>query len=440
MKLYRGEVSMNTMTLGEKIRELRVTKGLTQSELGSGVVTPSMISQIESDKARPSYAVLEAIAKKLDTPIEYFVLDVMTQLEASTTHRVGQALLAAGKYDEALPVLQNTLKAKSGNLNYINLHCDLGDCYLALKQYEASEQHFREALELAETRGLPFASLYVLNKMGVAEKNQQKYHSAVHYWRTAYERFNELVEREPILQSQILMNLGIIHRELGESQIALPYFQEAHDLLINTREDDQIADVYLNLGLSYRAMKEYAQASEYLQYSTAILTSIKNIKMAIETKRQYGIVMGEQALFDQATKVLLECIGECKCHQYTLEEARVHNDLARVYLLQQMNEEAKEVCVLGLGMVPPEDVEAAYLTRTLAQAEAALGHTEEAIQQAERAMGLFQQHNLLVEVSETLSMQGDLHQAVGNHAKSAECFQAMKRVLNESLKGRGIVL
>lgn len=71
------------MSLGTKIRELRLANGMTQSELGAGLVTPSMISQIESDKANPSYSVLEAIAVKLKTPLEYFLADIQTQLEST---------------------------------------------------------------------------------------------------------------------------------------------------------------------------------------------------------------------------------------------------------------------------------------------------------------------------------------------------------------------
>ncbi|KEO83266.1 HNH endonuclease [Tumebacillus flagellatus] len=60
-------------TLGQKIRELRMRLGLTQSDLAAGLITPSMVSQIEHDKANSSYKVLEAIATKLEVSIEYFL-------------------------------------------------------------------------------------------------------------------------------------------------------------------------------------------------------------------------------------------------------------------------------------------------------------------------------------------------------------------------------
>ena len=61
---------MGVTSLGQRIRQIRMGKGITQIELSKGICTPSMISQIESDRARPSYKILFSIADKLDVPLE----------------------------------------------------------------------------------------------------------------------------------------------------------------------------------------------------------------------------------------------------------------------------------------------------------------------------------------------------------------------------------
>ena len=64
---------MNTGTgIGEKIRELRLKKGLTQRELAGDKITRYMLSLIESGNASPSIQTLIYICERLKTPIAYF--------------------------------------------------------------------------------------------------------------------------------------------------------------------------------------------------------------------------------------------------------------------------------------------------------------------------------------------------------------------------------
>lgn len=61
------------MELGEKIRRARLEAGLTQRALCGDIITRSMLSQIESGKARPSMGTLQYLARRLDLPVGYFL-------------------------------------------------------------------------------------------------------------------------------------------------------------------------------------------------------------------------------------------------------------------------------------------------------------------------------------------------------------------------------
>lgn len=52
-------------TLGERIKSLRVKRGLTQGALTRGEITPGLISQIESDHITPSVRVITLLALQL---------------------------------------------------------------------------------------------------------------------------------------------------------------------------------------------------------------------------------------------------------------------------------------------------------------------------------------------------------------------------------------
>ena len=61
------------MTLGQKIKKIRLEKKITQSELAKDQITRNMLSAIENDKAQPSLTTLKYIAKCLDVPQEYLL-------------------------------------------------------------------------------------------------------------------------------------------------------------------------------------------------------------------------------------------------------------------------------------------------------------------------------------------------------------------------------
>ncbi len=58
--------------IGEKIKEQRLKKGLTQRELAGDKITRNMLSLIESGNASPSIPTLLYISERLGTPIAYF--------------------------------------------------------------------------------------------------------------------------------------------------------------------------------------------------------------------------------------------------------------------------------------------------------------------------------------------------------------------------------
>jgi transcriptional regulator with XRE-family HTH domain len=64
------------MSLGKRIEDLRRKRGLTSRELAMGTrVTSSLISQIEHDKTSPSLETLRRIAKTLQVPLTYLLLE-----------------------------------------------------------------------------------------------------------------------------------------------------------------------------------------------------------------------------------------------------------------------------------------------------------------------------------------------------------------------------
>lgn len=61
------------MTIGQKIKQARISARLTQSDLAGNQITRNMLSAIECDRALPSLDTLKHISRMLDIPLPYFL-------------------------------------------------------------------------------------------------------------------------------------------------------------------------------------------------------------------------------------------------------------------------------------------------------------------------------------------------------------------------------
>ena len=66
---------MKELSLGKKIRQLRIERKITQQELVGDFITRNMLSQIENDLATPSIKTLQYIADHLEVPLSFLMIN-----------------------------------------------------------------------------------------------------------------------------------------------------------------------------------------------------------------------------------------------------------------------------------------------------------------------------------------------------------------------------
>jgi transcriptional regulator with XRE-family HTH domain len=66
---------MNSEVLGRKLKEARLAKKMTQSDVVGNYITRNMLSQIESGAAFPSIRTLEYLSGVLEVPMSELVAD-----------------------------------------------------------------------------------------------------------------------------------------------------------------------------------------------------------------------------------------------------------------------------------------------------------------------------------------------------------------------------
>lgn len=80
--------------LGQRLKQARIEAGLSQRQLCGEEITRNMLSQIESEKARPSMQTLTYLAQKLGRPVSWF-------LEEEAVSSPNQQIMAAARHSYA---------------------------------------------------------------------------------------------------------------------------------------------------------------------------------------------------------------------------------------------------------------------------------------------------------------------------------------------------
>ena len=92
------------MELGQKIKQARLERGLSQRALCGDTITRNMLSQIENGTARPSMDTLRILAERLGRPMSYFLEEVSASANQPLMEQARMAY-AAGEYGAVLELM-----------------------------------------------------------------------------------------------------------------------------------------------------------------------------------------------------------------------------------------------------------------------------------------------------------------------------------------------
>ena len=134
-----------TETLGDRVRQLRLKRGLTQQDLATADIHASYISLIEAGKRTPTTRRLDTIAKRLGTTVDYLVTGIAEDRRRQDELELGTArlLLADGRAADAVARFRPLLTspdvriASEARWGLAAAYEGAGDLEAAITQYEA---------------------------------------------------------------------------------------------------------------------------------------------------------------------------------------------------------------------------------------------------------------------------------------------------------------
>ena len=111
------------LSLGKKIKKIRIEKKITQQELVGDYITRNMLSQIENDIATPSIKTLQYIADHLEVPLSFLMVGEHDEKfnknyeydDEETIRKKAKEIYFSGDYLKYIEIYENNPKVMDEN-------------------------------------------------------------------------------------------------------------------------------------------------------------------------------------------------------------------------------------------------------------------------------------------------------------------------------------
>ena len=341
--------------LGERVRALRVSVGLTQTQLAGERFSKEYISQIERGKTRPTDSTVAWLAEQLGVDAALLASGVSTEERTKVEAMLGraEALTESHKYEEATEAFRearpsvdrtgaSTLELRalageawslqeSGDVRHaVELlqqarglveRADFSDVdradvlfRLAVCRYKLSSTStaialFDEALELADRSGLPCDLLRsdILQRRSRCHRRLRDYVAARDDVERALELAQDLGDRAAIANAYFQASL--VSQRQGHYVLSRSYAQRAKELYQQLNDERNVGRLLLMLGGLTLLLGDEEHAVEHLKasYSRALDTdSPADAAQALEGIARVHLNRGE---YDQADELARKALA-----------------------------------------------------------------------------------------------------------------------------------
>lgn len=266
-------------TLGQKIREARRSLGLTQSELAGGMVTTSMISQIEADKAKPSYELLKSISQRLQMDVDFFMNDTQKTGKIASQLRIAEYQTLAKNGEIAVEILNSIDESTLRGAQHTDYLLLMACAYRLCEKFQDALDYLDLAREVAYRTHDAFLFVKVYRESGYIEYAMKNYDGAIMEWKNAVSTGEVILSDDTEPHAEVMSTLRELYVLLAntvkqtniDGASAHPdYLARANERFNGKLTLQDIADAYIE-----DAMKcvdnEWAEAAEELaKRATAI--------------------------------------------------------------------------------------------------------------------------------------------------------------------------
>ena len=326
------------LRLGERLRQLRIAAGLTQSELAGDRFSKEYVSQIERGKTRPTGETIAWLASRLDVDAGYLANGVSTdergRVEATLTR--AEALAEAHRYEEAVAEFEQ-IRADVAATGAAELEARLlsGEAWARMHNGE-----LREALDLLTrartvTQHEPFSELdraEILYRLGVCRYRLSSISTAIGLFNEAYAVVEGSDLPSDLLRSSILAYRSRCYRRQRDLEAAREDVERALELAQALDDSPTMANVYVQASLVAERMGHWVLARNYAERAKSLYEDLNDQRYLAGLLNNLGglnLMLGKP---EEAIEYLKTSYSTALDADSTEEAAQATGSLAAVHL------------------------------------------------------------------------------------------------------------
>ena len=425
--------------IGERVRQLRIARGLTQTELGLDRFSKEYISQIERGRARPGLAALDWLADRLGTPRRFLETGLSSPEHERTIGLISraEAAVAAREFEETLTCLEDAGPLSEGWEPELALRAMLAG---ATARTELGR--VKEALALLEqagdlANGDPFTDVdraNVLFHIGQCRYKLSSIPTAVALFTEALDlmRHSDLVDDR--LRSRIFRWRSRCYRRQRDWEAARGDVEAALELSEQLDDKDALAHGYFQASIIAERNGQWVLARSYAERAKLLYEEQDdrlNVGRLLNNLGGLTFLLGnpEKAvgLLKEAFSVALEVGSEPDAAQAVSSLAQVHLRTGEVELAE---EQARHALSLLEGRVDFLD-EQGNVQLVLGRALLEQGRLDEAEQALAASEATFDQLSSTSHRAAAWAAQAELSIRRGDQEKALRLYRRAAETLQD---------
>jgi tetratricopeptide (TPR) repeat protein len=430
------------MRLGERVRQLRVAAGMTQTDLAGDRFSKEYVSQIERGKTRPTPETIAWLANRLSVDGGYLAngvsVDERGRIEATLAR--AEALTEAHRYEEAAAEYETVRPAVAATASTeLEVRTISGEAWARMRQGEV-----RPAIELlirarTLTEGPSFSDVdraEVLYRLAMCRYKLSSISTALALFNEAY----NLAERSELpcdtLRSNILAHRSRCYRRQRDLEAAQEDVERALELAQSLDDRQTTANVYVQASLVAERQGHWVLARNYAERAKAYyedLNDSRNIAGLLNNLGGLNLMLGKP---EQAIEYLKSSYSVALDSDSKEEAAQATGSLAAVHLEMTDYEQAERFARQALTLLEGRmdflhEIGPSQLV--LGRALMEQGRLDEAEQMFRAADGSFEQLSssshragAWIALGDLAARRGDDRTAARQYRNAAEALQDVR--------------
>jgi tetratricopeptide (TPR) repeat protein len=423
-----GNPPVRAVLLGERVRALRLARGMSQTALGGGRLTKGFISQVESGRSNCSPESLQFLAAQLAVPVTTLLPSLESGQHRAFLQRAAEAAIKGGQLGQARALVDELAALVVTPHEAAECHRLQGELLLAEADLDAAQDAATAALDVLGPDARSELAVRAHNLAGKVHLAAGRHAAALQY----FARGAQLAEAgrvDPALLAVLRRNEGTVHMRLGDPVRALRAYERSRTAAAQAEDLRGLAIASMGLGEAARSQGEFAEAISHAERAVTLLDRLELRDLVVQllhnighAQADRGDLAGARASQGRALDAA-RSIGDRRTEGYALER------LAALELLDghatEAEADAREAAAAAQDVGDRGLLALAQVAR--AEASEALGKPAEADRRLAQARRTARSASPL-EQRQVLLREGALQRTRGDLGRAAILFEEAARM------------